>query len=344
MPKRSKKNIDRIVERKASSETTGAGRKSRRTGVIIIAAVIVALILIIAVPLYYQSRMAPFKQPVLTVDNTVIDMSYYLKRTKLAGGDPVTILQQLVDEQIVKLMAPTFGIAVTPLEIDNALLYTASTENITSNVTNNVTARYLTESEFKIWYRQQLNDSRLSDTEYKDMTRTNLLAAKLQQYLAQRVPTTGEQVHLNVILVANSADADKAKARIKAGESFAAVAREVSLDTQSKGNGGDIGWVPRGVYPSYDQTIFGLGTGGVSDPIAVDATNPSTSQYLLFMVSEKASSRDIDDSSMQVLKSKVLINWLDQEVPSHKITINYDFNNSKNQAWISWQLAKMSQK
>jgi len=337
MPKRKKKKNETVVASKAGSRTAGGGRKGRRAGVFI-AAVIIALIPIVAYPIYYQSRVAPFKQPVLTVDNTVIDMGYFLKRAKMAGGNP-TILQQLADEQVVKLMAPAFGIAVTNQEIDNALLYTASTENITGNLTDNSTARYLTESEFKSWYRQRLNDSGFSDAEYKDMTRTNLLAVKLQQYLAQRVTTTAEQIHLNVIVVANSADAAKAKARIKAGESFAAVAREVSLDTQSKDKGGDIGWIPRGVLP-YDSTTFSLNVGEVSNAVAVNPTTPTTSQYLLFMVSEKAAVRELDDSSTQVLKDRALSNWLAQEEPSHSIIVNYDFNNSANQAWINWQLSK----
>ncbi|MFC2005551.1 peptidylprolyl isomerase [Chloroflexota bacterium] len=338
MPK-SKKKIDRVVEREASSKTTGGEQKGRRTA-LITAAVVIALILIVAVPFYYQSRMAPFKQPVLTVNNNVIDMGYYLKRVKLVGSDPITMLQQLANEQIIKLMAPTFGITVTPQEIDNALLYTASTENITSNVTDNYSGTYLTESEFKTWYRQRLNDNGLSDAEYKELTRTNLLATKLQQYLSQRVPTIAEQIHLNVIVVANSSDAANAKARIQSGESFADVASEVSLDTESKDQGGDIGWLPRGILP-FDNTTFALSVGEVSDAMAVDPTAPGTSQYLLFMVSEKTDVREIDDTSLQVLRSRALSNWLLQEVPSHSIILNYDFNDSANQAWIEWQLSKI---
>lgn len=340
MPKRSKKNIDRIRERKAGSTTTGASQQGRRTGIIIIAAGLAALILIFAATFYYQTQMVPFNQPVLTVDKTVIDMSYYLKRTKLSSSDPITMIQQLVDEQIVKLMAPTFGITVTPEEIDSALLYSASTENATGNVTDNATGTFLTESEFNTWYKQQLNVSGLTDAEYKDMTRTNMLATKLQEYLAQRIPTVAEQVHLNVIVLANSANATNAKARLQAGESFTDVAREVSLDTQSGGTGGDIGWFPRGVLP-YDNTIFALGVGAVSDAIAADPTAPNTSPYLLFMVSEKAAVREIDDNSMQVLRSSALSNWLLREEPTHNIVVNYDFNNPENQAWINLQLTKI---
>lgn len=340
MPQRKKKRkIARAAEKEAALETTSRGQTGRRTGFVIVS-VVIAVILIIGGIFYYQSYIAPFQRVVITVDKTVIRMGYFLKRAHLTGNDPATVLQQLTYEQIIKLEAPGFIVEPTPQDIDTALRNIAgsdSSANVTANVTTN-----LTDNQFKEWYRQQLKATGLSDTEFKEMLRTNLLAYGLQQYLAQKVPTTGEQVHLNVIEVANSSDASKAEARIKAGESFATVAADVSIDTQTKGNGGDLGWVPRGVYPSYDQTIFGLGTGEVSDPVAVDPTTPTSNPYLLFMVSEKAPSREIDEESLQALKSNALINWLDQETPLHNINISYDFNNSQNQAWINLQLAKMS--
>ncbi len=342
MPQHKKKKIDRATEKEAGLKTTGRDRRGDRRPRFVITSVIVAIILIVAGVFYYQSYIAPFQQAVVTVDNKVIRMGYFLKRTKLANTDPITMLQRLANEQIIKIKAPDFILEPTPQDIDTVLHYMASSGN-SANVTGNVTAN-LTESQFKDWYRQQLGTTGLSDAEYKELVRTNLLAYALQQYLAERVPTTVEQVHLNVIVAANSADATKAETRIKGGENFAAVARDISLDTQSKGNGGDVGWVPRGVYPSYDKTIFGLGMGGVSNPMAVNSTTPGGSQYLIFMVSEKAPSREIDDNPLQALKSNALINWLDQEIPSHSITVNYDFNNSNNQAWINWQLAKMSPK
>ncbi len=340
-PKRKKTNV--VQQTEAGSKTTRSERSNRRTG-IIIAAVIIPLILIVAGAVYYQLRFAPFQQPVLTVDKTVIRMDYFLKRAKMAG-DPVTTLQQLADEQLVKEMAPSFGITVTPQEIDSYLLTKASSENATGNLSSNSTGRYLTESEFKSWYQQQLDLSDLSDAEYKDMTGTYLLGQTLKQDLAANVAANNTQVHLNVIVVANSADAAKAKLRIQQGENFTAVARDVSLDAQSKDNGGDIGWVPPGVLgfngvPIYDSTIFALPIGAVSDPMAVNPSNPTTSQYLLFMVSEKDSNRVIDDNAMQALKLDALSNWLFQEAPSHSIIVNYDFNNAANQAWIDWQLSK----
>lgn len=328
-----------------SNVSPGTVRKpSRKRPIIVAASILLALILVIGGGFYYQSYVAPFQRPVLTVDNTVIRMGYFLKRTKIAGIDLSSMLQQLAYEQIVKLKAPDFIVEPTADDIDNALLYMASSANTTAIAGENSTASTsanITESQFKEWYRQQLNQTGLSDAEYKDLLRTNLLASAFQDYLAARLPTTGEQVHLNVIVTANVSDANNAQARIKAGESFADVARQVSLDTQSKENGGDIGWIPHGII-FYDQTVFGLSVGVVSDPLASGPSTPDTSTYLLFMVSEKAASRQIDDNNMQILRASALKNWLTQEIPSHNIKIDYDFNSTENQAWINLQLTKLS--
>ncbi|OGO21997.1 MAG: hypothetical protein A2Z28_03720 [Chloroflexi bacterium RBG_16_51_9] len=339
MPKRKKQKTNVVAENIAGSKTA-RGEPSGRRAWFVISAVIIVLVLLTGGIVYYQVSAAPFQQPVVTVDNAVIRMDYFLNRTRMAGSNPGSVLQQLVDEQLVKQMAPTFGIEVTQQQIDDALLTAASSENTTGNLSDNSTGRYLTESEFKTWYSQKLKTSGLSDAEFKDMTRTFLLASRLQEFLSQRILTTVEQIHLNVILLANSADAARAKLRIQQGENFAAVAREVSLDTRSKDLGGDIGWLPRGIL-AYDTTTFALGVGGISDAVAVNPSSPSISQYLIFMVSEKDFARQIDDSALQVLRSRALLNWLAQEAPLHKITVNYDFSNTANQAWIDWQLSKV---
>ena len=333
--------------RKKRSQKISAQRDAlpskRKTGStnrtpIAVAVVVVLVIAIVGGIFFYQSNIAPFRRPVMSVDTSVIRMGYFLKRTRLAGLAPQTMVQQITIEEIVTERALELGLDVTPSEIDDALLFKSSTENITT-VTTNLTARYLTESEFKAWYRQQLSGTGFSDAEYRDMTRANLLVAKLQQSLAKSIPTVGEQVHLNMILVSSSAEADKAKTRIRAGESFTSVARDVSLDTQSRNNGGDVGWTPRGVLP-YDQIIFGLGIGDVSESVPTNSLSTDNGQYLLFMVSEKTFSQQIDDAAMQKLKSRALLNWLTREMPSH--TVKYDILNFDLETlnWMNYQLVK----
>jgi len=62
--------------------------------------------------------------------------------------------------------------------------------------------------------------------------------------------------------------AAQAAARIRGGEPFEKVAEELSEDPGSKGSGGDLGFFPRGrMVPAFDEAVFGLETGKVSDPV-----------------------------------------------------------------------------
>lgn len=88
-----------------------------------------------------------------------------------------------------------------------------------------------------------------------------------------------EQVKVRMILVqvpegadaatvaAAKAKADAALARVQKGEDFARVASQLS-DDRSKANGGDVGWVHRGMLlPDLDAPVFALKVGGITPVI-----------------------------------------------------------------------------
>ncbi len=347
MPQSKKKRTDKRLgesapiserHRELRSKVIHREQKGRWTGLIIVSAVFALILVIIGVS-YYLSDDAKYRRlTLITVDDTSITMDYFLKRTWLSGATPVSMLQALANEQLIKLGAPQYVGEVTAEDIDQELRRIAQGENAT-----------ISEKEFKEWYRQLLNESGLSDSEYKEMVAASLLATRLQQYLAERMPTVAEQVHLHSILVETSKEAEKLRARWEAGEDFADLAREVSLDGESKEKGGDLGWFPRGVLDSnLEEAAFSLSTGNVSQPIPIwsDTTDPDTGEpssaivgYYLLMVSEKADARELDENSLQALRSRVLEGWLSEEMKFHEIkaSINYE-----TVAWINWQLSKGS--
>jgi len=56
------------------------------------------------------------------------------------------------------------------------------------------------------------------------------------------------------------------QARIKAGEDFATLAKEVSDDASNASKGGDLGWFKAGMMvPEFDQAVFSMDKGDVSD-------------------------------------------------------------------------------
>jgi peptidyl-prolyl cis-trans isomerase D len=75
---------------------------------------------------------------------------------------------------------------------------------------------------------------------------------------------------------------EAAKKRIEGGADFAAVAREVSEDTASKGTGGDLGYFGRGqMVPEFETAAFGAETGKMVGPVK------SSFGYHLIEVSDK---------------------------------------------------------
>jgi parvulin-like peptidyl-prolyl isomerase len=313
------------------SETIQKSR-SRRQLFIIVGIIVVVILGILAIP-YYQNYIAPFNQTVITVDNVQISMKYFLERTRLAGSDPMSMLQTLTEEQVIKLMAPQYGIQVTGTDIDQKL------RNMASDGTGDIS-----DIEFREWYRQQLNTNKVSDSQYRELVSISLLTSRLQAYLAERIPTVAEQVHLHMIAVLTYEEAQKVEERLKAGEDFASVAREVSIDTSSKDKGGDLGWLPPAVSVFADQ-ITALEVNKISPPMAYYSQTQATTGtqtpdfYYILMVSEKDSARQVDDNYMEILKARALELWLPGEIQNHVIKYNF---NSEIYAWVNWQLQKSS--
>jgi foldase protein PrsA len=278
----------------------------------------------------YDNRVRPFRTTVLEVDGTSIKMSYFLKRVAISSQQPVSVLQMIAREEMLKEEAPRqpYGITVTAQDIDRYARDLARGKEAA-----------IGENEFREWYRQQLNESRLSDTELRDLLRTAVLTERMSRYLGERVPTVADQVFVNMIAVKDSAIGAEVKRRYDEGQDFAALAWKYSKDPQSKENGGRVGWFPRGVLAAgLDSVAFELELRESSEPIYVDEQTT-----ILIMISARAASRQIDDRSREVLRSRALDGWYQGAYARHTIAFRgfrggYD---SQTEAWVQRELLKM---
>jgi peptidyl-prolyl cis-trans isomerase D len=67
------------------------------------------------------------------------------------------------------------------------------------------------------------------------------------------------------------ATADSVEQRLRNGEDFAALANELSADAGTKAQGGDLGWVSRGMLVGpFEDTLFGMQTGETSAPVRTE--------------------------------------------------------------------------
>lgn len=96
---------------------------------------------------------------------------------------------------------------------------------------------------------------------------------ELQAYYEERADDLArEERRASHILIEDGGNSAEIMAtiqeRLAAGESFAALAEEYSIDTVSAQEGGDLGYAGRGVYDkAFEEALFGLEEGGVSGPV-----------------------------------------------------------------------------
>lgn len=77
-----------------------------------------------------------------------------------------------------------------------------------------------------------------------------------------------KEVRARHILLANEKEAKEAKSKLDAGKSFEDVARELSKDSGSAKQGGDLGYFTRDkMVPEFASAAFGLKKGEVSGPV-----------------------------------------------------------------------------
>ncbi len=79
---------------------------------------------------------------------------------------------------------------------------------------------------------------------------------------------TTSQIRASHILVKTEAEANNVLERLKKGEKFETLARELSLDKGSAKHGGDLGFFGRGqMPPEIERAAVGLNVGQVSGPV-----------------------------------------------------------------------------
>jgi peptidyl-prolyl cis-trans isomerase C len=74
------------------------------------------------------------------------------------------------------------------------------------------------------------------------LDKANVTDQEVKAYFDQHKADLGE-VRISHILVATRPEAEDILKKLKAGESFASLAKQYSLDGKTKANGGDLGWV-----------------------------------------------------------------------------------------------------
>ena len=247
--------------------------------------IIVAILSIIGIG-WYTTQYRPLHQTVIVVNDTEFNMDYYLKMLKYYGeGQPIQYMQPLADNmveiiqrtELIRQEAMELGISVSDDEVDEKL---------------------------------KSYDPPLSK-DYRDIVGAQVLLDKLRdEYFDKQVPVFAEQRHIMAMLLESESQATGVKARLEAGEDFAELAGELSLESLSKTEKGDLGWQPEGFLtrrlgtPALDDYTSGICLSCevevVSQPIYDEAKAKNVGYWLIKVVER-------DEVAQQALVQVILL-------------------------------------
>jgi parvulin-like peptidyl-prolyl isomerase len=245
-------------------------QEKRRRFIFTIGLSIVIVVLgVIGVGLYthwYVPERKPLSEVVSEVNDTKFDMDYYIKTLRIYT-EGMTFLQiynvaddvtRIIEEsELVRQEAMKLGISVSDDEVDRVLE----------------------------GYNPPLSK------DYRDAVRTQMLLGILNdEYFDKQVPIFAEQRHILAMFLEDEQEANEVRARLEAGEDFAQLAGELSLETTSKDNEGDLGWQPEGMltlkrsFSAVDEYAFGAGVGVLSQPVHDEATTKMGGYWLVKVI------------------------------------------------------------
>jgi peptidyl-prolyl cis-trans isomerase D len=145
-----------------------------------------------------------------------------------------------------------------------------------------------------------------------------LLRQKAQDSITADLKPEEEQVWARHILVATEEEANKLYERLATGEDFGNLAKELSTDTGSGSNGGDLGWFGRGrMVKEFEDAAFSQTIGEIGKPVQ--------SQYGFHIIQVLGRElRPLTDSEFNQAKQRVISEWIAKARENAKIT-TYDF-------------------
>jgi parvulin-like peptidyl-prolyl isomerase len=294
---------------------------------------------------YYGQLAQQTQQQRLVVDRQTVDdmIEEELARQK-AAAEGLSVSEEEVDEAIRAGIAAMFGsltetqataVAGTVAAVTaTAETFTAtpeptSTQSLTVTLVTTATPtvapeiptpaptptfHIITGEEFSQDYARFLDILReqtgLREAGYRQIIKAGLVVDRVREYFADQVPTEAEQVNVSHIQTDTLDEAQAAEERLDAGEDFALVASEVSTDTFTAANGGELGWFLEGDLssrygPEFEAAAFSLSPGEYSQPIS------STFGFHIILVNDRGL-RPLDEFRLQAEQQQAYLDWLDE--------------------------------
>lgn len=208
------------------------------------------------------------------------------------AADPTALRAQalniLIEQQLINQGAASLGVSVTDEEVQAEI-------DTLKAIANDL------EQDWSAFLR----DNNYTEAEMPAVQRDSLITQRVRDVLLAPYSGNVEQAHARHILVRTQEDAQTVLNRLNAGEDFAIVASELSIDATTKDFGGDLGWFTRDelIDATLAETIFQLAPGAIEGPITTQIG------YHIVQTIELAT-RPIEPERLPFLAESVYNNWL----------------------------------
>lgn len=244
-----------------------------------------------------------------------------LQRSQVNGEG---FVDELIQEELIRQAAEEQGVAVSSEEVDRRIeeyfgyegeqptpVPSPPTEAITgtAEMTPTVAPTPMTSERFDELYSEYLTGLQetigMSEAEYREMVKAELLREKMEAPITEQVPTTELQIRARHILLDSRAEAEVVLKNLEEGEDFATLAEELSKDPGSAELGGDLGWFARGqMVPEFEEVAFSLEpgefSGVVETPFGVH----------IILVEERDEDRELDAAMLNQRMTEAFQTWL----------------------------------
>jgi parvulin-like peptidyl-prolyl isomerase len=234
----------------------------------------------------FERELARYEQAQAQLGNSIADTDYQN-----------TVLEALIEKLLVLQAAEAEGIVVTPEMVDQKL---AELEAAAGG-----------EEPFNQWLA--LNN--WTKTDFREALTTEIITGLIRDRVIADVPTTSEQVNVRYIQVDDAELAQTLHQRALAGDDFAFLAEQNSLDQITSQNGGELGFFTRGslLVPEVEAAAFTLQEpGALSEVITVTDPDSGKTTYYLVQLIERDMERPLAADLRYGLLQQTFQDWLSE--------------------------------
>jgi foldase protein PrsA len=279
------------------------------------------------------ARTGDGSRTVLVVDGRETSMDYFVKRVAMSGLEPLVVLKNLAYEDIMRQEAPNppFQIELSDKDVDEFIRQSAAGR-----------AGELPDADFREWLRQQLNETRLGEQEYRRYMATQLLYDRMTDVLARRLPTVAPQVRLSSIAGLSVETARSVERRLAAGERFEDLAAELNTMPKLQAAGGDIGWYTRDeLDPVFAMQVFDiLDIGEAGRPFQM-----TDGSFNIVQLTGRDPAREMGPVALETIRSGLLEKWLGEQFSRYEVRfrgLNGPYG-SETDDWVRSRVGAMQQ-